>query len=178
MVPYFILLSVLLMITHQASSQPTNLDIDLGYGIYRGYHNDSTNLNIWKGIRYAAPPVGPLRWQTPRTPESTGEVIIADEFGPSCPQAFPSMSRATVTFVPGDEDCLFLNIYSPEGASEDNAHPVFISIHGGGYGLGNGNEDMSDFVAANNNSFIAITIQYRVCCAAVCWDKTTFFLMA
>jgi len=159
---YFIAVGVLLVTTPRASSQPINLDVDLGYGIYRGFHNDSTSLNIWKGIRYAAPPVGSLRWQAPRTPEPTGEVITADEFGPSCPQAFPSMSRPTVTFVPGDEDCLFLNVYSPDVVSEDNPLPVFISIHGGGYGLGNGNQDMTDFMAANDNSFIAITIQYRV----------------
>lgn len=143
-------------------SQSSDLDVDLGYGTYRGYRDDSTGLNIWKGIRYAAPPVGSLRWQAPISPEPTEAVIEAGAFGPFCPQAAPYLPTTGVAFVPGDEDCLFLNVYSPAEASGESQLPVFVSIHGGGYGLGNANTDMTDFMAANDNSFVTVTIQYRV----------------
>ncbi|PKS06171.1 hypothetical protein jhhlp_007488 [Lomentospora prolificans] len=144
-----------------ALSQVIDLDVDLGYAVYRGVHNESSGLNSWKGIRYAAPPVGALRWQRPTAPEPIEEIVLADQFGPSCPQAAPQLSRVSV-FVPGDEDCLFLNVYSPEDASAEHPLPVFVSIHGGGYGLGNANYDVAGLMASNDNSFITVTIQYRL----------------
>jgi carboxylesterase type B len=59
----------------------------------------------------------------------------------------------------GNEDCLFLNVYAPENATN---LPVLVWIHGGGYGLGNGQQDMSAIINTNNNSFIAVAIQYRL----------------
>jgi len=57
------------------------------------------------------------------------------------------------------EDCLFLNVYAPQKASE---LPVLVHIHGGGYGVGDGREDLSKLINANNNTFIGVSIQYRV----------------
>jgi len=58
------------------------------------------------------------------------------------------------------EDCLFLNVYSPVGAKN---LPILVYIHGGGYGVGNApNQDLSSMLAANNNSFVGVTIQYRL----------------
>ena len=110
-------------------------------------------------IRYAAPPVGKLRWQPPQTPSTNRTVVQAKAFGSTCPQGFPSVGP--VPFVPGDEDCLFVNVYAPAAKSK---LPVFVYIHGGGYGLGDGTQDMSSFVTANDNKFVAITLQYRVFC--------------
>jgi carboxylesterase type B len=63
------------------------------------------------------------------------------------------------TYTPADEDCLFLNVYAPPNATE---LPVLVWIHGGGYGLGDGTQDMSEIINANNQGFVAVTIQYRV----------------
>ncbi len=63
--------------------------------------------------------------------------------------------------VIGDEDCLFLNIYAPSNTSSASL-PVLFYIHGGGYGAGNGQQDLSTIITANNNSFVAVSIQYRV----------------
>jgi carboxylesterase type B len=60
---------------------------------------------------------------------------------------------------PIDEDCLFLNVYAPHNAT---ALPVLVWIHGGGYGVGDGREDMSRLINANDNGFIGVSIQYRV----------------
>jgi carboxylesterase type B len=64
-----------------------------------------------------------------------------------------------VPFIPGNEDCLFLNVYAP---SDAKSLPVLVWIHGGGYGYGDGTQDMSEIIAANGNGFVAVTIQYRV----------------
>lgn len=58
-----------------------------------------------------------------------------------------------------NEDCLFLNVYAPPDA--DNL-PVLVWIHGGGYGIGNGQEDLTAIIHANDKSFIGVTIQYRL----------------
>ncbi len=63
--------------------------------------------------------------------------------------------------MPGDEDCLNLNVYAPTTAPAAGL-PVLVYIHGGGYGGGNGQQDMTPIITANGNSFIAVTIQYRV----------------
>lgn len=91
-----VLLGALLGSTFPAMSQDASLDVDLGYGIYRGYHNDSTGLDAWRGIRYAAPPIRSPRWQAPTAPEPAEGVIQADEFGSSCPQAAPYLPMAAL----------------------------------------------------------------------------------
>lgn len=118
-------------------------------------------------IRYAAPPTGSQRWQPPRLPSSndtaTGDaapvpVTAATEFGPICPQNYPAVPG--LPFIPGDEDCLFLNVYAPADAKD---LPVLVYIHGGGYGYGDGRIDMSEIIGANGGGFVAVVIQYRVC---------------
>ncbi|KAK3937416.1 putative carboxylesterase family protein [Diplogelasinospora grovesii] len=141
--------------------------VDLGYAVYTGIHNSTTGLHVWKGIRYAAPPVGTLRWQAPQplspTPNITTAPVTADQFGPACPQAFPMYAHAGAPlFVAGDEDCLFLNVYAPAPTNIALKLPVVVVIHGGGYGEGDGAQDMSPFINTNDNSFIAVVIQYRL----------------
>ncbi|KAL6253332.1 hypothetical protein RBB50_001055 [Rhinocladiella similis] len=149
--------------TSQASTanRTSSLQIDLGYEIYQGSSNASTGLNVWKGIRFAAPPTGTNRWQAPKVPE-TNRVSSrqANQFGPICPQG----QDTTNNLVPyngtgASEDCLFLNVYAPNNAS---GLPVLFYIHGGGYGRGNGRQDLSAIINGNNDSFIGITIQYRL----------------
>ncbi|KAI1339831.1 inactive carboxylesterase 4 [Xylariaceae sp. FL0016] len=141
----------------ETSAVPENLEVDLGYGIFRGTANDSTGLNTWLGIRYAEPPIGNLRWQGPQLPSTNLTVTDATNYGSECPQSYPGDS--VFVFAPQSEDCLFLNIWSPKNATN---LPVLVWIHGGGYGFGNGQQDMSTLINANNNSFIGVSIQYRL----------------
>ncbi|KAI1609657.1 carboxylesterase type B [Exophiala viscosa] len=144
-----------------SNSNASSLEVNLGYGIYQGYNNATTGLNLWKGIRYAAPPTGSSRWQAPKSPATNnGSVIQANQFGPICPQG----QDTTNTLVPyngtgASEDCLFLNVYAPANAS---GLPVLFYIHGGGYGRGNGQQDLSAIINANNDSFVGVSIQYRL----------------
>jgi carboxylesterase type B len=117
-------------------------------------------MTDFDSIRFAAPPLGSLRWQLPQPPSSNrSSVLSAAEFGPSCPQSVNSGSGFVVPDIPVSEDCLFLSVYSPANATN---LPVLVWIHGGGYGAGSGTQDLSGFVNGNSNSFIAVSIQYRV----------------
>ncbi|RYN16460.1 hypothetical protein AA0112_g12493 [Alternaria arborescens] len=138
-----------------------DLVVDLGYGIYQGAYNSTTHLNIWKGIRYAAPPVGDLRWRAPAAPVvSSNNIVDAIEFAPGCPQAAPA-PFPVIPAPSGSEDCLFLNVYAPR-RKEQAKLPVLVWVHGGGYGFGNGQQDMTEIINDNGNSFIAVSIQYRL----------------
>ena len=110
-----------------SSSSNNSLQVDLGYEIYQGYHNSTSNLDIWKGIRFAAPPLGEYRWQAPYPPaQNRSNVIDASDYGPICPQTSNGGGSLPASY--GDEDCLFLNVWAPEGAEN---LPVYVWIHGG-----------------------------------------------
>jgi len=101
-----------------------------------------------------------LRWQPPQVPESNrSDVIQADAYGPQCPQSPVSVGGIANPGTESSEDCLFLNVYAPKNAKN---LPVLVWIHGGGYGLGNGQQDMTAIINANNKSFVAVSIQYRL----------------
>ncbi|KAH8898020.1 putative carboxylesterase [Thozetella sp. PMI_491] len=132
-----------------ALAKAPSLIIDLGYATYQGYYNDTYDLNIWKSIRYAAAPLGKLRWQAPQAPPvNNSQAILAVDQPPICPQsAF------------GDEDCLYLNIYAAPDAS---ALPVLVWIHGGGYSMFGAAYDPSVIMNTNANEFIVVELQYRL----------------
>ncbi|KAK3395154.1 putative carboxylesterase [Podospora didyma] len=135
--------------------------VDLGYSVYRGVYNETSGLNTYRGIRFAALP---QRWQLPEAPTvDRTSVLEAVNDPPRCPQSLPGPTPAVVNFnasILGDEDCLFLNVFSPKGASK---LPVVVWIHGGGYGAGSSTSfDFSYINRATNNSFVAVTIQYRL----------------
>ncbi|WPJ66373.1 hypothetical protein SMAC4_14039 [Sordaria macrospora] len=136
-------------------SQSSSLTVDLGYVKYQGQQNAGTGVNVWKGIRYATA----ARWQPPRLPplQPNGTVIQATEQSVQCPGVYPSVGGLPP--IPGDEDCLFLNVYAPSKAQN---LPVLVWIHGGGYGLGNSVQDMTEIINANNKGFIVVSIQYRL----------------
>ncbi|KAF2790340.1 carboxylesterase type B [Melanomma pulvis-pyrius CBS 109.77] len=144
----------------QADKQTTSLQVDLGYAIYEGVgSNSSTGINTFKGIRFAAPPLGPLRWQAPQPPRTNRtSVISAASFGSACYQTANS-GPGFGPLVKGVEDCLFLNVYAPANASK---LPVLVWIHGGGYGVGDGTQNLTDIIAANENGFVGVSIQYRL----------------
>ncbi|KAL5394941.1 hypothetical protein PMIN06_003243 [Paraphaeosphaeria minitans] len=145
----------------QSSANVTSsTQVDLGYEVYEGVANSSTGLNTFKGVRYAAAPTGTLRWQAPQSPVSNrSDVISAAKSGPTCPQSSRARPGAVISGVTGSEDCLFLNVYAPQNASN---LPVLVYIHGGGYGQGSAAADMSGIINANNDSFVGVAIQYRL----------------
>lgn len=146
----------------EMSSNGSSLQVDLGYEVYEGYHNATSDLNTWLGIRFAAPPTGVNRWQRPQPPnQNRTSVIQADSYGSTCYQSPDAMMAiAPVNQTTAAEDCLFLNVWSPSNGTEPL--PVFVWIHGGGYGQGSGRQELNTLISANNNSFVGVTIQYRL----------------
>jgi carboxylesterase type B len=113
-------------------------------------------------IRFAAPPTGVLRWQAPQPPiPNRGSIIDASTFGAACPHSLRSGQYNRTLPGPISEDCLFVNVWAPKLQSKSGL-PVFVNIHGGGYGAGDGREDLSGLVNANDNGFVGVSIQYRV----------------
>ncbi|TDZ73390.1 Lipase 2 [Colletotrichum trifolii] len=153
-----------------SAANPVGPTVELPYGRYEGVHNSTTNLNIFRGIRYAAPPIGNLRWQPPQPPRpSNASITPAVDDPPHCPWArrsllYPKTAAEEASLdkfdLAGDEDCLFLNVFAPADAKD---LPVLVWIHGGGYGLdGAGSFDFSTQIGTNNNTYVAVAIQYRL----------------
>ncbi|RAH55631.1 carboxylesterase [Aspergillus piperis CBS 112811] len=136
--------------------------VDLGYATYQGSYSYTYDLNVWKSIRYAAPPVGKRRWQAPAPPlQNNSQITLAVDQPPVCPQSGAAKTPYIYGFNsgPGDEDCLYLNVYAPPNATD---LPVLLWIHGGGYGLFGATYDPSPMMNTNNNGFITVEIQYRL----------------
>ncbi|KAI2640213.1 carboxylesterase [Xylaria nigripes] len=134
--------------------------VDLGYAKYQGFYHPDYDQNIYRGIRYAAPPVGKLRWQMPRAPRINRSIVIpAVEYAPSCPQSPPALSPSPPTTSSAEEDCLFLNVMAP---ANRQLLPVLVWIHGGGYGVGASRFEFMQQIRTNGNSYIAVTIAYRL----------------
>ncbi|KAI6249425.1 Lipase [Erysiphe necator] len=137
--------------------------VDVGYSVYRGYRSEVLQLDYFNGIRYAAPPIGQLRWQKPQEPkENRTEIISAANYGPKCPQSYQGPRPKSWFFMTNDEiseDCLFLNVISPINAT---GLPTLVWIHGGGYGLGDGRYNFTELITTNSRNFLVVTIQYRL----------------
>lgn len=123
--------------------------------------------HAWRGIPFAQPPVGDLRWRAPRSPEGWTGVREALEFGSACIQ-FAAFSRDGVEAgdVMGSEDCLYLNVFAPQWApgevpTGDDRLPVMVWIHGGGNSVGDA--DVYDgSLLANAGPVIVVAIHYRL----------------
>ncbi len=120
------------------------------------------NSLVFRGVRYAAPPIGPARFRPPRPPEPwTGEAD-ATRVGPSSPQlAVPAFSWINAAAGRLDEDCLFLNVWTP--ATDNAKRPVLVWIHGGGFLVGSGSTPVYNGAdLANRGDTVVVTINYRL----------------
>lgn len=116
-------------------------------------------MQAFKNVPYAAPPVGEFRWRPPQPAISWSGVRDAGKFGSSCPQMFVKNLSAGL-ILPGSEDCLKLNVYLPEKANKNL--PVMVWFHGGGL-LVDGSSD-PQFTPINlvKNGVIVVTVDYRL----------------
>ncbi|QLL06441.1 carboxylesterase/lipase family protein [Mycobacterium vicinigordonae] len=141
-----------------------NCVVETACGPVRGSVVDSSHgrIKTWKGIRFAAPPVGDLRFRDPEPPQPWTEVADATQFGPACPQStLPNMKLDLG--APQGEDCLRLNIWAPAGAQPGAARPVMVWLHGGAYVLGSGSQPLYEADAlAGSGDVVVVTVNYRV----------------
>lgn len=134
-------------------------------GLVKGVINESNTVVSFKGLPYAAAPVGALRWRESQPFQSWEGIRDASKFGPSAIQKKAySRNPHTSEFMVQDsisEDCLFLNIWTSAKTADDKL-PVFVFIHGGGFNEGSGSVSVYDGEALAKKGIIVATFNYRL----------------
>jgi para-nitrobenzyl esterase len=118
-------------------------------------------IAAFKGIPFAEPPVGPLRWRAPRQARAWSGVRDATRFGPICPQG-ATQAEMLMGSTPGEqsEDCLYLNVWTP--ACDDAKRPVMVWIHGGAFVIGAGSQGLYSGRHLAALDCVIVTINYRL----------------
>lgn len=126
-------------------------------GVVRGATADA--VSSWKGIPFAAPPVGQLRWRAPQSPARWAGVRDANQYGADCMQ-LPFPSDAAPLGVTPAEDCLYLNVWRPSASGA--RLPVVVWIYGGGFV--NGGSSPATYSGANlaKQGVVFVSFNYRV----------------
>src|SRR5690606_30861266 len=117
-------------------------------------------VTSFKGIPFAAPPVGELRWRAPEPLEPWDGVLRADTFGPSCMQAESMMAFLAAPPVIS-EDCLYLNVWTPARDAGERL-PVMVWIYGGGFAAGSTASPSYAGTEIAKNGIVVVSIAYRV----------------
>jgi para-nitrobenzyl esterase len=158
------LITALVLFCLQVKVSAQNDIVETKYGRVEGYSEE--NIRIYKGIPFAAPPVGNLRWKAPQPPSSWNGVKKCVAFSASPVQTKPvpylCWSKEFIAPpAPLSEDCLYLNIWTG-AASPKEKRPVFVWIHGGGFISGSTACAVYDGKAYAKNGIVFVSIGYRV----------------
>lgn len=131
-------------------------------GKIQGYQDDS--LKIFKGIPYAAPPIGNLRFKPPVETKPWRDVLNTTTFGPYSPQGFTALEEMFGKFeLQGEDNCLTLNIWTP--ALDNLKRPVMVYIHGGSFVFGGGADiwyGVGGSELAHKGDIVVVTLNYRL----------------
>ena len=119
---------------------------------------DEAGIRVFRGIPYAAPPVGDLRWMEPQPVAAWSGTRDAVQFGDRCQQA-PFPAYRTIGTRGMSENCLFLNVWS---APDSMKRPVIVWIHGGGFGYGYSNQASYDGDHFVQKGLVYVDLNYRV----------------
>ena len=111
-------------------------------------------LRIFKGIPFAAPPVGELRWKAPQAAEKWKGVKLTTEYAPAAMQGGNPPSGKS-------EDCLYLNIWTPAKSTKDKI-PVLVWIYGGGFSFGSTSDPVHNGEHLAQKGVVLVSIAYRV----------------
>lgn len=139
-------------------------------GILQGIPSGDPRITVYKGVPYAAPPVGELRWKAPQPVKNWEGVRMADRFAPIAPQGQQGVNWAefyTKEIHPCgyelemSEDCLYLNVWTP-AMSDSERLPVFFWIHGGGLSGGYSYEMEFDGERVARKGCVVVSIAYRL----------------
>lgn len=134
--------------------------VETEYGPVRGATDGTTR--VFRGIRYAAPPEGSLRWRPPHPPAPWRDPADATRHAPAAVQERNAVVRfaADVTF---SEDCLFLDVWAADDVPLDGSRPVMVWVHGGAYMFGGTAQGMFDGTAlVDGGDVVLVTIAYRL----------------
>ena len=136
---------------HAAINDPVRTDS----GMVLGINGTNPEVTVYKGLPFAAPPVGELRWRAPKPVAPWNGVRKADAFGPMCMQAAGRGGNKM------SEDCLYLNVWTA-AKSPSEKRPVLLWIHPGGYTSGSGASPATDGEALAKKGVVVVTINYRL----------------
>ena len=120
-------------------------------------------ISVFKGIPYAKPPVDELRFRPPQKAEVWHEERLCEDFGSRCLQYGGILADLPPMYTSEgkSEDCLYLNVWTPSQHYED-AYPVYVYIHGGGFATGSGAELMFDGASLARRGIVVVTLNYRL----------------
>lgn len=149
------------VVTACSSGLPEAIETD--FGLVAGVAV-SDKVRAFKGLPFAAPPVGELRWRAPQPVEPWDGVRDASEYRDVCIQP-PGQGRLNIAVLPDgpamSEDCLYLNVWTP-AESDDDALPVMLYIFGGAFTEGGGSVPLYDGTALAEKGAVIVTMNYRL----------------
>ncbi len=134
--------------------------VKVANGLLEGTGLQPSGVRMFKGIPFAAPPVGGLRWKAPQPVKSWDGVRAAVEFGPRCMQ-LPLFGDMNFRAKAMGEDCLYLNVWTP-AKMETERLPVLVYFYGGGFMAGDGSEPRYDGESMAAKGLVAVTMNYRL----------------
>ena len=158
----FILLVVVCSLNAQQQSVVSEIEgpiIKTSSGQVRGVIEGE--VWVFKGIPYAAPPVGEFRWRPPQTVKPWDGILDANKYGSNCAQGGWGAAPGTIQ-EGSSEDCLYLNLWLPANIEPDAKLPVMVWIHGGGFTGGSGAGAMTSGEEFAKQSVILMTLNYRL----------------
>jgi para-nitrobenzyl esterase len=143
-----------------------NATVRVESGILQGAASADGALTVFKGIPYAAPPVGQLRWKPPQPPLAWQGVRPAESFGPICPQLGPApgsfyQQEFYLHDEPQSEDCLYLNVWTA-ARSVPERRPVMVWFHGGAFMEGSGSLPSFQGETLARKGVVLVTVNYRL----------------
>ncbi|MEN7535877.1 carboxylesterase/lipase family protein [Aurantiacibacter flavus] len=118
-------------------------------------------ISSWKGIPFAQPPVGDLRWRAPQPVVAWKGVRQATDYANDCMQ-IPFAADAAPLGTPPAEDCLYLNVWRPEGTTAEDRLPVMFWIYGGGFVNGGSSPDVYDGSELARQGVVLVSFNYRL----------------
>jgi para-nitrobenzyl esterase len=158
--------SLSLFVSIAACAQTKQPVVKTDAGLVSGTTNATGDIHIFKGIPFAAPPVGELRWKAPQAVKPWNDVRRCDTFSASPMQSSPApFSMWSDEFLirkePISEDCLYLNVWTGSTSSNKKL-PVLVWIYGGGFSSGGTNVPIYDGEATAKKGIVFVSINYRV----------------
>ena len=143
-------------------SAAINDPVRLENGLISGLSGSNPDVRVFKGVPFAVPPVGDLRWRAPKMAAAWDGVRKADRFSATCMQTpYPEGSLYRGAPQPVSEDCLYLNVWTAAKSSKER-RPVMVWIHGGAFTRGSGSTPTYDGEELANKGVVLVSINYRL----------------